>query len=520
MRLLLLFGLLLVATAATAEDAPVPVSPADGGSLVYEADERGNTIPDFSNCGYRGGGVALPEVPVALTLEPAQGDDTERIQAAIDEVSAMPLNDDGFRGAVLLRAGEYAIAGSLRIAASGVVLRGEGDENDGTILRATGAGKRTLIKLLGEGSRTEIEDSRVQVTDEFVPIGAHTMHVEDASGFSVGDEVVIVRPATEEWIHTIGMDRIPDRRDGGKSTQWTPKAYTIHYEREVTAVDGDEITIDAPLVMSLDQQFGGGYVYRYEWPERIRNVGVENLQGISDFDPEVTAKRGDREYYADEDHGWSLIWVEKAEDAWVRDVTSVYFGYSCVWTRAGSKSVTVQDCAYLEPVSRITGARRYSFAANGQRALFLRCYAREGRHDFVMHARAPGPNAFVDCRADNAYSDSGPHHRWATGTLYDNVIVNGHALNVRNRGSSGTGHGWAGAQMVFWNCEADSIICQQPPTAQNWAVGCIADKRSGDGYWASFGQRVTPLSLYAAQLRARLGEEAVAAVAGQWIDRE
>jgi hypothetical protein len=339
------------------------------------------------------------------------------------------------------------------------------------------------------------------------------MHVEDASGLSVGDRVVVVRPATAEWIHQIGMDRIPEP-EGRNIRQWTPKAYTIHYEREITAVDGDEITIDAPMVMCLDQQFGGGYVYRYEWPGRIRNVGVEHLQGVSDFDPTVTASRGGREYYADEDHGWSLIWVEKAEDAWVRDVTSVYFGYACVWARGGSKSVTVQDSACLDPVSRIAGGRRYSFSSGGQQALFLRCYARKGRHDFVMHARVPGPNAFVDCRADNAYSDSGPHHRWATGTLYDNVVVNGNSLNVRDRGPSGTGHGWAGAQQVFWNCRAYGIICQSPPTALNWAIGCVARKRSGDGWWASFGQPVEPGSLYRAQLRERLGGAVADAVCG------
>ncbi len=513
--LLAIVASVIVCCASTAEELPVPVRLAPDGSPVYEADERGNTVPDFSNCGYRGGGVALPDVPAQVALEPAEGDDTERIQAAIDQVGEMPLNDEGFRGAVLLRAGEYQVDGTLRIAASGVVLRGEGSGDNGTILRATGTGQRTLIKLLGAGSRTEIEDSRVEITDEYVPIGAHTMHVADASRFSIGDRVVVVRPATAEWIHTIGMDRIPVP-EGRTVHQWKPSSYTIHYEREIVAVDGDEVTVDAPMVMSLDKEFGGGYVYRYEWPERIRNVGVEYLRGISDFDTEVTATRGGREYHADEDHGWSLIRVEKAEDAWVRDVTSVHFGYACVWTRRGSKSVTVQDCACLDPVSKITGARRYSFAANGQQALFLRCYARKGRHDFVMHARAPGPNAFVDCRADNAYSDSGPHHRWATGTLYDNVVINGNSLNVRDRGPSGTGHGWAGAQMVFWNCEAYRIICQRPPTARNWAVGCIAKKRSGDGYWASFGEHVTPMSLYAAQLGARLGEEAVEAIAGPW----
>jgi len=497
------------------QDAPSPVAVGADGGLIYYADERGNTVPDFSNCGYMGGGVALPQVPVRATVAPGEGDDGARIQAAIDEVSAMPIREDGFRGAVLLRAGEYQIDGTLRIGASGVVLRGEGNSVDGTVLRATGRGQRTLIELAGEGSRQEIDGTRIAVTDDYVPIGARKITVEDASGLSVGDRVVVVRPATPEWISRIGMDRIPPRRDGGRVVQWTPDAYTIHYEREIAAIDGNEITLDAPMVMSLDSRYGGGWMYRYQWPERITNVGVEHLYGISDFDPTVTAERGGREYYADEDHAWSLIWVEKAENAWVRDVTSAYFGYSCVWTRPGSKSVTVQDCACLDPVSRITGSRRYSFAANGQQALFVRCYARGGRHDFVMHARAPGPNAFVDCRADGAYSDSGPHHRWATGTLYDNVVVNGNALNVRNRGNSGTGHGWAGAQMVFWNCEAARIICQRPPTAQNWAIGCIAESRSGDGYWASFGKHVEPRSLYFAQLRERVVVDAVEAIAGR-----
>ena len=43
-----------------------------------------------------------------------------------------------------------------------------------------------------------------------------------------------------------------------------------------------------------------------------------------------------------------------------------------------------------------------------------------------------------------------------------------------NRGSMGSGHGWAGAQMVFWNCAAPLILVMQPPTAQNFAIGLQA----------------------------------------------
>ena len=72
-----------------------------------------NRLPDFSYAGYRGGGVPLPDVPVMLTLNPRDGDDTSRIQNAINHVGNQPLNAEGFRGAVLLKAGHKALVGVL-----------------------------------------------------------------------------------------------------------------------------------------------------------------------------------------------------------------------------------------------------------------------------------------------------------------------------------------------------------------------------------------------------------------------
>jgi hypothetical protein len=112
---------------------------------------------------------------------------------------------------------------------------------------------------------------------------------------------------------------------------------------------------------------------------------------------------------------------------------------------------------------------------------------------------------FLDCTAEQAHADAGPHHPWAVGILYDNLRTDG-ALNVRNRGNSGTGHGWAGANQVFWNCAAREIICQRPPNADNWAIGCRAQQHSGDGAWESLGQPVQLASLYREQLAKRLSQ--------------
>src|SRR6188508_22823 len=117
------------------------VYPGPDGKLVYVPDEQGNTILDSSHAGYGGGGVPIPTVPVKETIWPVAGDNTEHVQAAIDRVSALPLDKFGFRGTLLLRAGYYRMATPLTIKASGVVLRGEGMGDTGTILVATGTGR-------------------------------------------------------------------------------------------------------------------------------------------------------------------------------------------------------------------------------------------------------------------------------------------------------------------------------------------------------------------------------------------
>ena len=56
--------------------------------LHYKYDARGNSIMDFSSAGYRAGGVKLPSPAVAQRLTPAAGDNTGRIQAALDNATS------------------------------------------------------------------------------------------------------------------------------------------------------------------------------------------------------------------------------------------------------------------------------------------------------------------------------------------------------------------------------------------------------------------------------------------------
>ena len=211
----------------------------------------------------------------------------------------------------------------------------------------------------------------------------------------------------------------------------------------------------------------------------------------------------------DEAHAWTAVRLRDSEHCWVKQVTGQYLAYSTV-NLERANFTTVQDCAYIEPKSTISGGRRYSFVfQDGLGNLFQRCYAHYGRHDFVTGSRVAGPNVFLDGLAENAYSDIGPHHRWATGTLFDNI--RGGSTRVWNRGSSGSGHGWSGAQTLFWNIISyeGEFRVDSPLGARNWGIGCIGTNQTGEGYWESWGTKVLPRSLYLQQLEDRLGQTAV-----------
>ena len=61
--------------------------------------------------------------------------------------------------------------------------------------------------------------------------------------------------------------------------------------------------------------------------------------------------------------------------------------------------------------------------------------------------------------------------RWATGLLVDNAHTSTGGMDLMNRGWDGSGHGWAIGFGVLWNGTADSFLIQQPPGAENWAIG-------------------------------------------------
>jgi hypothetical protein len=540
------------------------------GKLVYSRDRQGNRLPDFSYVGYHSGEKAIPDVAVRKTLEPADGDDTKRIQKAIDQLGALPADKNGVRGALLLKRGVYRVGGRLVLSHSGVVLRGAGSGPGGTVLVASGYGdmkcQRALITVSAERGNTEVHirhgyraseirlkaASRQAIVDDYVAVGSRCFTVKSAIGYRVGNRIVVRRPATAEWIRSIGCDqlkprwarfrnarwvkdgqapgfyyqrlssdskycilrkpgeswgafekRVPLSDDGKKldfTRQWEPERYHFHFERRITAIEGNQVTVDAPIVHAMETKYGGGAIYRYETPGRVTEVGVENLRLVSQFAAPIPGHRyGDpRKAAQAEDHAWHGIQLgSNTENTWVRNITGNYFGWSLV--SAAGKRATIQDCVSLGHASRIAGGRRYTFMINGQLNLVQRCLAYNGRHEFVTQQRTAGPNVFVDCLGVQtaALHGCGPHHRYSVGILFDN-IKSERQMESGFYGNRGTGHGWGGAQICFYNCIAPSFAVKAPPGGICWVIG--------SGKAGKKQTRVGPASLYYQQVRDRLGE--------------
>ena len=510
---LALFGAALAGAAALVAQAPRPavsVTLGADGRLAYATDPAGSRIIDFSHAGYGGGGEALPDASARIVVPAGHGRDRQRIQAAIDLVSAMPPDASGVRGAVVLERGTYDIDTSLRIGASGVILRGSGPSEDGTVLVAAGTSRRSLFLLAGRNDRRQMAGSARRIADQYVPSGATAFNVDDASGLTVGSRIIVRRPSTKEWIGLLGMDLFQGWRPENR-LHWQAGSRDIEWDRVITALDGARLTIDAPLTTALDAKYGGGSVAPYEFPGRISRVGLENVRLVSAYDTSRPM---------DEDHAWDAITIDAVENAWVRNITVAHFAGSAVNIGPDALRVTVEDVEASAPVSEPGGYRRRVFYTDGQLTLFRRCRSESGLHDFAAGFAAAGPNVFLESSARDALDFSGPLGSWSSGVLYDNVIIRGDAIRLTNRGIADQGAGWSAANSVVWNSEATDIEVQSPPGAVNQAYGCRG-MVTGDGIvwdprtmpYRDFyrGSPVQPRSLYLAQLGERLGPAAVEA---------
>lgn len=507
MKLKFLTGCLLMAAVTIQNQAHAQaksqwVYMGDNGKLNYKTLPQGDRIMDFSYAGYMGGGVALPSPDVKITLDAVNGDNSDLIQSAIEKVSKMPLIN-GFRGTVLLNKGTYDCSKPISINASGVVLRGSGADDKGTIINMIGSPhvcltvkNRPVVKNIGK---------TVTVADAYVPAGTNTFNLSSAGGLTVGDTISITKPVAPDWVAFMGMDQLT--RDGKKQTWITGE---ITAERVITAINGNKVTVDVPFNDNYDTKYlgaGSVSVSKIKTTGMLSQIGFESMRITS---PDQTGT-------IDEKHH-SGVNLSGMTDGWVKDIdiynTVNSFGIT------GSR-ITVLRVNIIHNLATTGAAKPADFNGSGAQLLYDHCTITGNNvFFFATGAKVNGPIVMLNC----IFKGNGwiqPHQRWATGLLIDNCQVPDGGIDFMNRGAMGSGHGWAIGWAVAWNCNAKSYMNQQPPGSANWVIGSSGEQQKRDvpfikgsgivpeGIYDSYRKPVTPQSLYLSQLKERKGEQAV-----------
>jgi hypothetical protein len=389
-------------------------------------------LPDFSYAGYHAGEDAIPDVqgPVFdVTKHGAKPDDGADDQAGIQK--AVDAAEQAGGGVVFLPAGTYDVNTDinhrrpLRIRKSGIVLRGAGMNQGGTVIRID----QPTVKLSNEndngiGCWLQVgpepgppppagemlaPDEKIGEVVADAPRDSRVLTLSDASGANPGMWVTVRIGKSEELARQIlapyKLEEVPDGwtriRDGvGRSEH-----------HKVEAVDGNKVTLREPLLTHVDGTFGWA-LHRFS---PIENVGVEDIS----FQGSWVGKFNHHRSWMD-DNGWDAVKFTRVADGWMR---------RCAVVNTNS-SIGLESCAHMTLLHNVlAGQMGHSSIGNPRRCtnlligLSLDDMKRNGSFNTTHGIGSAGSGAaVVYWRYDMADDESFDFHgMWPYATLFDAV---------------------------------------------------------------------------------------------------
>ena len=467
----------------------------------------GDGLPDFSFCGYHSSTDPLPSSSSASThtLGPTGDDMTSAIQASLDSISA----NGG--GVLTLVAGTYLVNGTLSIASSTIV-RGAGP---GKTILSPGNANDVFITL-GTAVDNPVITPLVNITDDYVPVGATTFTVEDASCLWEGRTVMVQRNVTAAWVAASGMDQL--YRNGAHQT-WLGVSTSpdgahaqtnriVQQPRAVKCINGNQVTVDVPLADSLNRSLMVPQVAGYDFPQGSSEMGFEGLSiTLSPTCSGAPLNGSTCLAPAIDITSWTT-------DSWIRNVDITGFN-AAVRTNVGTMRVTIDSVnVFRDGPTDAAAGYAFDISIAGTQTLVKDCatFGLDSDQDYpvAVQSLTAGPNAVRNYYVESALSPIQPHQRWAFGFLVENSDA---SLSFINRGIDGSGHGWTINAGVIWNSNSPLLSVDSPPTGTNWCIGCRSgginengnkDVIQQNGTFVARNRTVTPHSLFEAQLAKRL----------------
>lgn len=432
--------------------------PEDWAPGVVDAEGRG--LQDFSYAGFRYGEPPMSDGTTVMNVVGADplgtNDATVAIQAAID---AAVLQG----GAIVhIPAGLYRVDGLLQVSASRIVLRGEGPQQTRLFFTKTAGMTGNAHLTFSAPITTDVETPVLVDTD----IGATSIAVQDASGFSPGDDIALGFVITPEFIAEHNMI--------GTWVAFNDQWQTF-FRRTVVSVDMSssppKIEIDVPLRYPVKLR---------DKPSVRREKGTLTAVGVESLGL-ANAAAWDEAWSVDRTHVLAFTHVT---DAYVRDVqsfTSPLAPTSGSGTGthllsggiliAESKRVTVQHTEMGLAQNRGGGGNGYLFEImQSNEVLIADSKGTAGRHNFIqnwgfgttgcvwLRVESRDGRAFVS--KDSSLATTGHsefHHSLATANLVDASLFDDGFSTINRQGES-TGAGITGTMNVIWNVRGTGTV--------------------------------------------------------------
>lgn len=377
-------------------------------------------LDDYSYAGYFLGTKSLGSVVCNIVDVTGSGDITQALQTAVDHVG----NAGG--GIVRIPAGTFSMSAPVAVPYSSVSIEGAGSgqtvinvaANYGTDNGSTD-GLFSFGRALGAAVNDGWTNKGAVVANLTSIVGRGDMQVtvDSAAKIAPADWVVIQQLFWPALVSNNSSSPHP-----WPANQCCEFSFT--YLRQVTAIVGNQVSLDAPIPWTLDPANN---------PVRVRQTDGQmkensGLKGMTiRFANNVLGSTG-------RPHG-SGVYFEGVRNGWVYDVQVFNFPRYGIYLSYSAR-ITVLDCWVQTAQDKGGGGYGYGFLESpAQNVLVKRSHGEDNRHNFITSH--PQTSAVVHTQ-DVSMNETEPddtHYAFEQAILWDkHTQLNGGAIEMLNRG--------------------------------------------------------------------------------------
>jgi hypothetical protein len=459
-------------------------------------------LPDFSFAGYRRGEEPLPSPTVTHNVQDFgatpddDADDSDAFVRALAETDA---------GVIFIPAGRYIITKMLVIDKPDLVLRGAGSDKTTLFFPtplndikpnwgATTSGQRTSNYSWSGGFigiRGDLQSKRLAGIAAPAKRGAMTVTVDDASAFSVGQEIEILQKDIDDnslanHLYSgdprIGLEKLRGRVRTSMVTR-------------VTAIVGTTISFDRPLRADFEARWNPAV---FQFKPTVTESGIEGIR----FEYPSTPYGG---HFSEV--GFNAFVMGGTAHCWVRDI-HIHNADSGGFMSGTFNTVDGVIYTSERPTDENRSSTGHHGLTNGGHDNLFTNFDFQTRfiHDITVSRSAGNVNSNgrgVDLALD--------HHRHAPHeNLFTNIDAGAGTRVWRSGGGAALG-AHCGARGTFWNIRAANTIAPPNEKFGPWSINFVGvqmlvpDQMETKSRWIEHSSGdAQPMNLHEAQLQRRI----------------